>query len=281
MKNILIPTDFSNNAWNALKYAQQLFKNENCNFYLLHISDYLDISEVSIHPENRANIIVQQTVLIKKQLNDLLKLVKTSSINKKHNYHVLHDHDFFIESIKKHLLEKKISLIVMGTKGASGLRKNIIGSNAGDVITKVQCNALIIPKGVGFSKPEEVAFPTDYNIFYSHNILDAISEILLLNNGNIRVMNVSKTKSDLTQSQEENKEYLSDFLNERFPKKNSFHTITNKKVTSAIQCFVESREVDMIIMVAKDLNLLQQVLFDSLVEKVSFHTTVPFFVVHE
>ncbi|NJB72174.1 nucleotide-binding universal stress UspA family protein [Saonia flava] len=281
MKNILIPTDFSDNAWNAVVYANQFFKNENCNFYLLHVSDFLDYASVPVSVGTGENSTEQKTIPAKKKLSDLIKLVEKTFSNEKHQYFVLQDHGFFIESIKKHLSENKIDLIVMGTKGAAGIRKRIIGSNTGDVITKVQCNALIVPEGVDFSKPDEVAFPTDYNIFYSHKILDALSGVLSVNKGKIRVMNVSKTQSELTHSQEKNKEYLRDFLNERFPERNSFHTITNKKVTSAIQCFVESREVDMIFMVAKNLNLLQQILFDSLVEKVSFHTTVPFFVVHE
>ena len=37
MKNILLPTDFSENSWNAIKYAISFFKNQDCNFYLLHI----------------------------------------------------------------------------------------------------------------------------------------------------------------------------------------------------------------------------------------------------
>ena len=36
MKNILLPTDFSENSWNAIKYALQLFKNETCRFFLLN-----------------------------------------------------------------------------------------------------------------------------------------------------------------------------------------------------------------------------------------------------
>ncbi|WP_373282945.1 universal stress protein [Aquaticitalea lipolytica] len=35
MKNILLPTDFSDNSWNAIKYALQLFKDEKCTFHLL------------------------------------------------------------------------------------------------------------------------------------------------------------------------------------------------------------------------------------------------------
>ena len=282
MKNILFPTDFSENAKNALKYSQQLFKEKKCNFYLLHVSDYINYPTGAMSFDDNEEVETQELIVpSKKQLNDFLRNVETTNTNKKHKFFGIHEHGFFLESIKKHILEKKADLIVMGTKGVSGIRQRIIGSNTGDVITKVQCNALIIPLGIQFSEPKEVAFPTDYNIFYSHNILEAVSEMVGLGKGNIRVMNVSKSGRTLSDLQEKNREFLFDYLRESFPERCSFHTITNRNVNAAIQCFVESRDVDMIIMVAKNLNFIQQILFDSLVEKISFHSTVPFFVLHE
>lgn len=282
IKNILIPTDFSENAWNALKYAQQLFQHTKCNFYLLHVSDFISypVSPIPLgtYPELQVE---EPLVPSKKELNKLLQKIENTFTNSNHTYFGVHEHGFFLESIKKNVSEKKIELIIMGTKGVSGLRKRIIGSNTGDVITKVKCNTLMIPKDVAFSVPQEVAFPTDYNTFYAHKILQAITEMLSLCQGSIRVMNVSKMDRHLTKVQEKNQEYLFDYLNETFPNNSSFHTITNKSVNAAIQCFVESRDIDMIIMVAKNLNFLQQILFDSLVEKISFHATVPFFVIHE
>lgn len=282
MKNILIPTDFSENAWNALKYAQQLLQKTKCNFYLLHVSEFINhpVSPVFIE-DYEGKQVEEFTIPSKVQLGHLLNKVETTFANSKHKYSSIHENGFFLEAIKKNIVEKKIDLIVMGTKGISGLRKRIIGSNAGDVITKVKCNTLIIPKGVAFSIPQEVAFPTDYNIFYSHKILEAVTEMLGLCQGNIRVMNVSKIDRHLSKAQEKNQEYLFDYLHEIFPNNSSFHTLTNKSVNAAIQCFVESRDIEMIIMVAKSLNFLQQILLDSLVEKISFHSTVPFFVVHE
>ena len=38
MINILVPTDFSKNAWNAIEYALEYFKDSSCNFYLLHVT---------------------------------------------------------------------------------------------------------------------------------------------------------------------------------------------------------------------------------------------------
>ena len=282
MKNILIPTDFSKNAWNALKYAQQIFKPTKCNFYLLHVSAYIDYPISPVSPENNEGKEINEFKLLsKEQLNMLLNQVEATFTNENHKYFGIHAHGFFLEAIKNNIDEKKIDLIIMGTKGASGMRKRIIGSNAGDVITKVKCNTLIIPKGVAFSVPQEVAFPTDYNIFYAPKILEAVTEMLRMCQGNLRVMNVSRIDRHLTKDQDKNQEYLFDYLNETFPENSTFHTITNKSVNAAIQCFVESKNVDMIIMVAKNLNFIQQILFDSLVEKISFHSTVPFFVIHE
>jgi len=35
-KKILLPTDFSKNAWTAISYAIELYKNDECDFYLLN-----------------------------------------------------------------------------------------------------------------------------------------------------------------------------------------------------------------------------------------------------
>ncbi|HMB61517.1 MAG TPA: universal stress protein, partial [Eudoraea sp.] len=65
MKNILIPTDFSRNAWNALSYATSLFKKTRCTFYIVHIdpivhNEYGDgIARES--PELVENIILKES----------------------------------------------------------------------------------------------------------------------------------------------------------------------------------------------------------------------------
>jgi len=282
MKNILFPTDFSENAWNALRYAQQLFKETKCNFYVLHVSEFTAYPVIPVSLENQGEAQAEEfTIPSKEQLHDWMTRIGPTNTNAEHKFYSVHEFGFFLEAIKKNLTNRNIDLIIMGTKGVSGLRQRIIGSNAGDVITKVKCNTLIIPRGAKYANPQEVAFPTDYNLFYSHNILEALTEMLGFCQGSIRVMNVSKTDKELTKAQKKNQEYLLDYFKDTLPKNHSFHTITNRNVNAAIQNFSESRDVDMIFMVAKNLNFLQHVLFDSLVEKISFNITVPFFVIHE
>ena len=54
--------------------------------------------------------------------------------------------------------------------------------------------------------------------------------------------------------------------------------IGKNKIENGIQCFVESRNVDLIIMVAKNLNLFQRIFLKPLVEEISYHTEIPFLV---
>ena len=166
----------------------------------------------------------------------------------------------------------------MGTKGASGLTEVIVGSNTGDLITKVKHPVLIVPEKASYTVPKEIAFPTDYNIFYQPKILNSITELAKMYNATVRILHIAKKDEILTSSQIENKEFLNNFF---MDEKHSFHRLTNKKIEEGVQCFVESRDIDMIVMVAKNLNLFQRILFKPTVEEISYHIEIPFLVLHE
>tara|TARA_R110002049_G_scaffold55337_3_gene153610 strand:+ start:12751 stop:13608 length:858 start_codon:yes stop_codon:yes gene_type:complete len=280
MKNILLPTDFSENSWNAIKYAINFFEKETCNFYLLHVIrfDNVMINDVPYIAQEAA-IEDVYTKPAKLQLRKVLKRISnTFAPNKNHKFYKLSDYNFFIESIRKHVEDKNIDCIVMGTKGASGLKKIIVGSNTADVITKVKCPTLAVPEGAKFVKLEEIAFPTDFSLTYDIQILQPLTDILETYQPALRILHISKRKTDLNSEQKKNSELLDDYFNQL---NHSFHYLTNKKVEDAIQCFVESRNIDMVCMVAKNLNYFQQILFHSKVGEISYHTEIPFLVIHE
>jgi len=280
MKNILLPTDFSENSWNAIKYAIGFFEKENCNFYLLHVNK---LSQVILNdsPYMATEDVIEDiyTKPAKRQLRETLKRITTQSLsNRNHRFYTLTDYNFFIESIRNQVEEKKIDCIVMGTKGASGLKEIIVGSNTGDIITKVKCTTLVVPELAQFYKLSEIAFPTDFSLAYDIQILEPLYEILEKFETALRVLHISKKKADLNSNQNKSKELLDDYFNQFT---HSFHYLTNKKVEDAIQYFVESRNISMICMVAKNLNYFQQILFHSKVEAISYHTEIPFLVLHE
>lgn len=280
MKNILLPTDFSENSWNAIVYALHFFEKTPCTFYLLHVNSlsYLAATE---SPYIQTKDFVENTFTkpAKKQLNALLQRISAEfPAISNHHFFTLTDYNFFVDSVRNHVVEKKIDMIVMGTKGSSGLRKVIIGSNAADVIKKVQCPALVVPEDAKFTTLEEVAFPTDYLLTYAVDLLKPLYNILEAHQASLQVLHVTNRDDSLTIAQQDNK----DVLNEYFHKfECQFHKLTNRNVEDAIECFVQSRDIKMVAMVAKNLNYFQRILFHNKIEEMTYHTHIPFLVMHD
>lgn len=279
MLRILIPTDFSLNAWNAIAYGLELFRKQRCTIYLLHVNPLPPYSgaETSVKASTQ---MLRETMLeeSEKNLKQLLEKINETMPNELHTFMTIALYDFFVDSIKREVKDKNIDIIIMGTKGASGLKKVSLGSNTGDVITKVKCPLLTVPEEARYKIPKEIAFPTDYYINYDIEVLDTLIDMVNRNDAHLRVLHITKRGEELTREQLQNKEFLHDYLR---GVSHSFHTITGTKLETAVQCFVESRDIDMIAMVAKNLNFFQRILFRPAVEEISYHIEIPFLVLHE
>lgn len=280
MKNILIPTDFSDNSWNAIEYALKLYKKTRCSFHLLHVSNINTFIGGEIPTIPTSSVILEKDIKVdvKESLQTLVKKIDSISINIKHSFITHAEYGFLIDAIKDKVAKNKIDLIIMGTKGASGIKEVIIGSNTGDVITRVKCPVLVVPEKAVYIKPREIAFPTDYNMFYSSKILDTLLNVARIHESSIRIVHIKKREEKLTEEQETNKGILHDYFKDH---DHSFHSITCNRLESALQDFTESRNIDMISMVAKNLNFFQQLLFKPTVEDISYHIKLPFLVLHE
>ena len=280
MKNVLIPTDFSKNSLNAVEYALNFFENLTCNFYFLHVvrREDLDGGEALVLSSTDVVEKVYLNPSIKKLKNIVQKLRITNN-NKKHRLFTLIDCDYFVDSVRKHINEKQIDFIVMGTRGASGIKKMLVGSNTADVITKVKCTTLVIPENAKFKIPKEIVFPSDFSSSYAVESLDPLLEILKRFNSKIGILYVKNKKNEqLTYQQITNREFLIDYFSET---ELSFHYSTNKYLGDGIECFTNSREIQIITMVAKNLNYFHQILFRPTVEEVTYQTELPFLILHE
>jgi nucleotide-binding universal stress UspA family protein len=277
MKNILIPTDFSENSWNAIEYALHFFSKSSCNFYLLHVNTadnlaYLKTSNNSFEG-GTADVLLKHS---KTLLKETLKRITSLALGGKHRFFTLTENDNIIDSIRKQVTEKKIDLIVMGTKGASGLKKLIIGSNTGNVITKVKCTTLIVPENAKYVALKEIAFPTDFSIFYPMETLQPITDIIEIHNASIKVLHINNG-AELNDYQQKNKEYLDDYFSNQ---KHSFHFLTNQSIEEAVQKFVDSQGINLISMLAKNLNYFQKILFRPTVKEISYYNDIPFLALH-
>ena len=166
MKRILIPTDFSHNAWNAIEYSLAFYNNRPVNIHLLHIVYSGSVTNGDDLYSHGVSILENPGKVKVKQLKDLQHKIDTLYPRNKANIDVRVVHSLFVEGIKNTVDKLDIDLIIMGTKGASGLKEKTIGSHTGAVITRVKCPVLVIPERANYERPENIAFPTDFNIFW-------------------------------------------------------------------------------------------------------------------
>ena len=256
-----------------------LFKDTECNFHILTVNiipSYTGAqSSVRMNQEKiRKNILNDSEAQLKEQL----ERIKTKVPNPKHKFTIHAVYDYFVEAVNRIVANKNITLIIMGTKGASGLKKVVFGSNTAAVISKVDCPLLAVPENIVYDKPREIVFATDFNVSYNLRMFDVLKDMAIMNKAALRIMNVLKADDALNAEQTKNKEILKDYVKGM---EHSFHTLTSTEVEMAIQCFVESRDIDMIAMVAKNKNILQRILFKPTVERVSYFIDIPLLVLRE
>jgi len=154
MKTLLVPTDFSNNANNAVKYANEFAQFTNSKILLLHAYMPL-VGQYSIIPG-----IVAEDIAIERN-NSQKKLEKLrSKLLQAKNVGVVKIGDP-IEEIIKTADEKKTQLIIMGTHGSSGLKRVLFGSNTSNVISKSKVPVLAIPQRYRFKKIETIVYASD------------------------------------------------------------------------------------------------------------------------
>ena len=279
MQRILFPTDFSENSWNAIQYAFAFFQGKSMEFHFLHIGFQTsadtyqdDLYTYGISVKNTPS----KGVLTK--FEDLKERIQLLYPNHKHRLFTHFEISMFVEGIRKVTKSEEIDLIIMGTKGASGIKEVTLGSHAGAVITRVKCPTLIVPEQATFQIPFNIAFPTDFNMPYKNRVLQTLASFASYYHSALKILRVVRKGGNLEEAQIKNKDFLKSSLQETM---HSFHWIESPELEKGLQLFIDSMEIDIIAMVAKNLNFFQRLLFKPTVSKISYHTKIPFLVLHE
>ncbi|MGB5360917.1 MAG: universal stress protein [Eudoraea sp.] len=276
--NILLPTDFSKNSWNAISYAMELFKNEKCNFFFLHTytpsfyrMDYMLGGPLfSAIPDSGVDISLAG---LEKTLED----VKKSYKNSKHNYNIISAFNTLTDEINEVTIEKKIDMVVMGTQGASGAKEIFLGTNTVYVLRKAVAPVLVIPENYTFQKIQKILLPSDYLTNYKDNELSTAIKMVKMNKAKLIVLHV-KEEYDLTAGQEENKMALYRRLDALST------TLTELKgslMPSAILNYVQKNEIDLLMMMNRKHSFFERIFEKQNVDQIGFHVKIPFLVIRD
>lgn len=159
MKKILVPTDFSKEADNAIKVAAQLAKKHDCEIILLHMLE-LPFQQIADSGMPSADLpeAVYFMKLAQKQFQDILEkdYLQGITVNEMVDFHEIALG--ILDTCKK----QDVDLIVMGSHGANGLKEMFIGSNTEKVVRTSETPVLVIKNEHKHFNIEEFVFASDF-----------------------------------------------------------------------------------------------------------------------
>ncbi len=281
MKRILIPTDFSENAWNAIHYAMQLFRNEDCKFFLLNT--YTPVIPSSRFMAPRVNGVRIEDALQTSSEQGLQKTVvkiQKDFNNPKHTFETISSFNLLVEEVKDVVSESCIDLIVTGTKGASSMDEVFMGSNTVRIIKSTKkCPVLAIPQNFRFSSPSEIAFATDFNRFYTISELIPLIELAHSFNATIRMVHVQYEIKALTELQQFNLNMLRKYFADV---EHYVHTVSElNSVSHTLEVFSQELDIHLLAMLNYQHSYMERMTREPIVKRTAFHTQVPLLVIPE
>ncbi|PQJ76284.1 universal stress protein [Polaribacter glomeratus] len=276
MKHILLPTDFSENAYNAMSYAVQLYKDIDCTFYILYTYTPISISAGSmIDNYSTLPLIDQKKEIAERKLKEIEDRLNTTFSNTNHTFISMVSLNLLLTEMAEVIKEKDIDFVIMGTKGATGAKEIFIGSNTMQAVKNLKCPIMAIPSGFKYEKPSEILFPTDYEVHKSNKYLSLIKELCEKNNSRLHLLNVYQDVP-LKEKQEQTEAFLDVFF------KNTahlFHNPENQELTEAIVAFEKTYKVNFLVMIYKEHNFFENLLLKPTVNQMVYHTNIPFLVI--
>ncbi len=275
MKNILLLTDFSDNAQNALDYALDFFSGSTINFFILNVQKVSKYTTANLMTSS-SNSSVYDAVIKdpKARLDQLVQLFKRKYANEIFSFEVICDYDDFVSAVNQTVQIRDIDLIILGTNGATGAREVVLGSNTIHVIRNIDCPALIIPENFKFIKPHTVLFVSNYDEPFVEDSLAPLVDTINRFNSKLDILTLEDNKMDITTSK---KNKMNLFFNKIKP---SFYNIDNVQTEVAIDCFVQIKSIAITAKIINKKSFFDRLLTGSSTPEITYKTRVPLLVMH-
>lgn len=275
MRKVLIPSDFSENAFNALKYACQVFKYEKIEFLIMHT--YADeVYEQDIKSQQSFLEELKETTLrySEEQLKKVLHDIKLYSPNPKHKYKTEAAFGSLVDEVNEWVNQENMDVVVMGTRGKTNNRTITFGSNTLQVLKYVHCPVMAIPEGYAYNSLKEILFPTNYMVPYKGRELKLLCEMSGSFRSTIHFLYIDPAK-ELSSRQADNKHFLEGCLTKP---KLAFETTSERDKSTAITKYVLHKKINLLVIVNSRHSYMEDMLHQSTIDIIGLHLKIPFLV---
>lgn len=270
MKKILVPTDFSEQAENALKVAAQLAKKYNAEIYLLHM---LELPADMTNPvgDTRTSDLPEALYfmkLAKKRFSDMLSRPYLKGIVVHETVQFHQAFEGIMDTSKKH----DCDFIVMGSQGATGFKEMFVGSNTEKVVRTSEIPVLVIKKDHPDFKINDFVFATNLDQ-EGKKVLRQIVDFAKLIEAKLHLIYVNTANE--FQNSEDTDNHLKDYMNGLPFNNYEFHVYNDSSVEKGILNFAKKINADLVGIATHGRKGLAHFFNGSISEDLVNHANVP------
>lgn len=269
MKTLLVPTDFSDNATNALRYAAALAKRVKARLLLVHV---LPI-QVMVTAESTAYTSFDPR-LQKCYTSKLKALAHQLQLENTFCFEVdcYCEYGPFQEVLNRLVNSEQVDLVVMGARGAGSLVEKALGTTASTFIKEAICPVLAVPSEAFYSDLHRIAYASDFTGDEEAYLkqLFLFSEPL---GAEVYIVHV-KTKDTVPVALEEDQLLME--VSAKFPgKKYSVAQVRARTVKRGIDLFLRDNQISMLAVAIHERGFLQDLFHRSVSKQLALETMVP------
>ncbi len=262
MKTILFPTDFSDNAIHAAKYAGMLASNLGAKVLLLNVYSVPMISEFQL-PNDIEAFLQQNKEEAEQNLADFKKQFVKSTTMHSEMISTQVEYGFIADKIKEVAEQAKADLIVMGTRGASNTLDKWLGTNAQKVMKTAPCPVWIVPQKATLTYPANIMYAADLK----DDEVAATNLILKFSKALSARCNVIHIHDMVELNVSHQIEAMVDYLEDEFKNEDvTFKQLSRSNIIDGLETYIKTHKPDVLAMAVHEKSVFEK-LFESSVTK--------------
>ena len=266
MKKILVPIDLSEQASKNMAFATEMAKRIDAKVYVLHAYYLVNprTADSSLYEEIPHKTDYEYE--LRRQMIVLAKPLLAAGISHEFIIQQGSFHDVIQEVFNQHTFD----LVVMSTHEPHTIWKELIGNHTSDMLQFTNCPMLVLPFGAEVQIPKRIGFATDYeNLVTQKSALQTVKTYTKLFDAELHILHIQKRKEeDLTE--------IVEFLEKEFENvPHIYHQQQTKKIQEGLMDFVDNQKLDMLVVVPKKHNFLENLMQKSITRTLVLHTHTP------
>jgi nucleotide-binding universal stress UspA family protein len=170
--------------------------------------------------------------------------------------------------------KRDFDLIVMGTKGATGIKEIFLGSNTWDAIEEVQLPLIAVPEDCEVRPLKKIIIAIDRKEFSGTAKFEGLIELAKRNSAEVTVLHVGLSDEFSTPQKNQVSEWFQGC-------ELKFAWLKDQNVEKGIHDYAEANKSDMVVLINRKRSFWENLFHSSVTRKVAFHSHIPLYALHD